>query len=151
MSNPELQDRFFNMMQSFHRLHFDRLFTSISKMEFFALRSLCALHYKSKSDTPIYVSDLTKHMHLFPSAISRLLKGLESKGYIVRKVDPNNRRNTIIQLTQEGEDLAKQLQGRMQTYVDQVFEKMEDKDMEELLRLSNKLFTCMQEELDTYK
>jgi len=45
---------------------------------------------------------LAQHLHLPPPSVSHLLAGLEEAGLIVRRPNPEDRRSTLLALTEEG-------------------------------------------------
>ena len=60
-------------------------------MEFAVLEMI---HKLSAQHDAIYgaaISDLQKKMEILPSALSRLLRGMEEKGLCVRSIDPKDR------------------------------------------------------------
>ncbi len=60
---------------------------------------------------------LSKKMYLHPSTISGVIDRLESKGYVVRERDNEDRRIVNVRLTHEGENLVRKapnpVQGKM--------------------------------------
>lgn len=53
------------------------------------------------------LSDIREYLSISKSAVSQMLKSLENKGFINRQIDKNNRRNLIITLTSEGQEMLK--------------------------------------------
>jgi DNA-binding MarR family transcriptional regulator len=54
-------------------------------------------------------------MNLSPSRLTRIIDGLVKKEYILREIDPNDRRNMRVTLSSKGQSLVKQLN---KAYVD---------------------------------
>ncbi len=54
-------------------------------------------------------ADLSERSHFSPSAISPMLKSLEEKGYIARRMGEQDRRVVNIELTPEGAELTKRV------------------------------------------
>ena len=74
-------------------------------MEFAVLEMI---HKLSAQHDAIYgaaISDLQKKMEILPSALSRLLRGMEEKGLCVRSIDPKDRRSSYVSLTETGQTL----------------------------------------------
>lgn len=69
-------------------------------------------------DGKITISELAAKAGVLPSAISRTLRGLEEKGYIVRNVNQKDRRNTYVELTAKGEETATQCKQNMRDTID---------------------------------
>jgi len=59
------------------------------------------------SDSNTTLSDIREYLSITKAAVSQILKSLENKGLINRDVDKNNRRNLIITLTPEGQEMLK--------------------------------------------
>jgi DNA-binding MarR family transcriptional regulator len=60
------------------------------------------------------------------------LKSLESEGWIVREVDVADRRNTIVKLTDEGEELLGRVDERMREFAGEVFREYGEEELGEL-------------------
>ena len=77
-------------------------------MEFAVLEMI---HKLSAQHDAIYgaaISDLQKKMEILPSALSRLLRGMEEKGLCVRSIDPKDRRSSYVSLTETGQERREQ-------------------------------------------
>lgn len=147
LCNKELQNQFLRFMQEFQKIHLERMVPEVSKMEFITLQQIFSLQGKSEREEGIYVADLIKRMDTHPSAMSRLLKGLEEKGYIQRETDKKNRRNTLVCVSEQGKQKCTQIRQRMEKYMDGVFQKMGEEKVIELFHLWEQLLICMNEEL----
>ena len=76
--------------------------------EFIALCILSEEQKKQKEEQGIYVSMLASGMQSSTPAVSRLLRAMEEKGLIERKVDRKDRRNTFVSITEEGQVALKE-------------------------------------------
>ena len=83
----------------------------INRTDFFVM---CTIMDKGENGK-ITISELAcAERKCFHPAISRTLKGLEERGYVERNINKNDRRNTYVELTAEGERLteeARQING----------------------------------------
>ncbi|GAB4587489.1 MarR family winged helix-turn-helix transcriptional regulator [Nocardia sp. IFM 10818] len=52
-------------------------------------------------------ADLAGHYHLDKSTVSRQVAALEQEGYLIREIDPANRRNHVLRATPEGRRIAR--------------------------------------------
>jgi DNA-binding MarR family transcriptional regulator len=59
-----------------------------------------------------HVGTLVQRIQLSPSRVTRILEGLEKRKYLVRSIDPADRRNIIAVLTPRGVTLNTQLEER---------------------------------------
>ena len=55
---------------------------------------------------PLSMNKLADKMHLTISTVTRVIRPLLRKGYVIREEDPEDRRFRLISLTQEGEAFA---------------------------------------------
>lgn len=128
----------------FRKLHTMDAFDEMSKGAFFMLEVLHR-HQKAHPESEgMYASDLAAHMRMSPPGVSRSLKPLEAAGYIRRSVDLEDRRNTYIALTDEGEAIRKRKKQEVLSFVKQVFEKMGEDNMRQLITLWNLLADTME-------
>lgn len=57
-----------------------------------------------KAKEGLHPSEISKSTHLKPNRIASLLKSLERKGFITRKLDSSDRRQFIIRITPKGQE-----------------------------------------------
>lgn len=53
--------------------------------------------------------EIAERMNLSPSRLTRIIDGLVKKGYVKREIQPNDRRNMQVYLSEKGIDFVKQL------------------------------------------
>ncbi|WP_067717313.1 MarR family winged helix-turn-helix transcriptional regulator [Nocardia yamanashiensis] len=78
-------------------------------------------------------ADLAGHFHLDKSTVSRQVSALEQLGYLVREVDPANRRNHILRATPEGRRVAR---AAARSRADAFTERFQDWDDADVARLA---------------
>lgn len=61
------------------------------------------------SDESINNKAIAERMSLSPSRLTRIIDGLVQKEYIIREIDPNDRRNMKVSLSSRGQLLVQQL------------------------------------------
>jgi DNA-binding MarR family transcriptional regulator len=61
------------------------------------------------SDESINNKAIAERMNLSPSRLTRIIDGLVQKEYIIREIDPNDRRNMRVSLSRKGQLLVLQL------------------------------------------
>lgn len=59
-------------------------------------------------EKPVSISYLAKQLNVTLGAASQMASRLEKKGYITRFTDPENRRRTLVELTEDGRRLYRQ-------------------------------------------
>ncbi len=90
------------LLQHFRKLDWNKALPGLTQPEYLVLS---AIHYGQENNPHqpgIYVSILADHLMTSVSMVSKLLKALEEKGWILRTVDKNSRRNTFVSLTPAG-------------------------------------------------
>lgn len=84
---------------------------------------------------PITAQELSVHFSITKSAVSQVVKKLEEEQFIVRKVNPSNRRESIISLGTRGESYAKQLMEIDYVLVEKYYSKVSIDDLQHVLRV----------------
>ena len=82
---------------------------------------------------------LAEEMKINPSSTSELISKLESEGYVARTVDPDDKRATLIALTEVGRARAYEMEDERNEKFAKVFEPLTEKEKEQLLKLLEKL------------
>lgn len=148
-STADLQRAFMLATQRFRRMHLTGSFSGLPKGAFFALEMISryqALHPEAEG---MYVSDLAAKLQVSMPSTSRTLKMLEQKGYIVRQVNPENRRNTFIRLTPEGAEVLGVTKKQAHDFAARVICRMGAADMRQAIDLFNRLIDIMETEMET--
>ena len=60
------------------------------------------LQYLSGIDGDVIPSEIAKKLKFSRARMSHILDSLESKGYVQRRTDPNDRRRVLVSITEEG-------------------------------------------------
>ncbi len=98
------------------RFEQDDIFGDITFKEYDVLFTL-----RSGPQRGLRLRDLNRQVLLHQSALSRLVERLEHRGFVIRTVDENDGRGTLIQLTQLGKEKQRQLGAKhveqIRTYV----------------------------------
>lgn len=82
---------------------------------------------------------LTKHLLIDKSAVTRILKSLEDKELIVKKMSENNRRVFDIFLTQKGEKLYPEIKKIIDETTRTMLKGIDQKQQEQLFELLSKV------------
>lgn len=148
----EEQREFFNIMDSFRRLNFSSMLPEISHGDFGILKMInqCVKYCKDATES-IRVSDIVRHTKMPPPAVSRSLRTLEEKEYIVRTVDKIDRRNTYVELTSKGEEVLKKAETVMSDFADEVFGQMGDETIRKMNRYLRQFLETSQREIEKRK
>ena len=113
----------------------------------FSLRSLIE---EEKTDA-IPVSHLLEKNNTSPQAMSKMLKTLETKGYVERHTSPANRRNTLVTITEQGQMLLKVTEENATNFVAELTEKIGVDKMKAYIELSESFFDAYEDVRKNFK
>lgn len=106
---------------------------------------------KFQNDHPevpgIYVNDLASCTGITKSGVSKSLNSLEQRGLITRTIDPHNRRNTFVSLTQGGRLFCRQQHERLNMVITRVSEAMGEEHFLEVMTGIREVLQIMEREL----
>jgi DNA-binding MarR family transcriptional regulator len=124
------------------RLTKQALENSLSKFpdsHFAALERLYMAIAESGEQGCISASLLAQDLCMAPSALSRELRTLESAGFIIRRLDPTDRRKTLISITDTGEKHRSECESAVISYFSSVAYDVGDDDIQDLCRIHRKI------------
>ena len=95
-----------------------------------------------------YIDNLNKRLQIDKSAVTRILKTLEDKGFIIKKTAKEDKRNHVLSLTSKG----KELYPKIKVVIKETTEMMiKDIDQNELILLEELLLKMKMNLEDTYE
>ena len=139
--------QFFTTMSQFHKLRISELLPDMTKVDFMTLMEISHLNC-GEEKKKVTTSVLAEKMQAKPSAISRTLKGLEEKGLIERSVNRADRRNTYVELTEQGKQVIKDCKSDLDEVMLAVYAKMEPEDIRRLIGYLNEIYLIAKEEIE---
>lgn len=151
MDVSKTQEEFIKTAGRFGKMRYEFLFRNLSKREYEMLSVIWQFMQDNDKKQGMYVSALAKKLRVSSPAVSRMIGALESRGYIRRDVDKEDRRNTFVYLTDKGIREKKENEERMQRLMKRVMNRMGEKDMKEFVLLFNQFADIMEEELEGEK
>ncbi|MCD7819309.1 MAG: MarR family transcriptional regulator [Lachnospiraceae bacterium] len=89
------------------------------------------------------VQSIQERLQISRPAVSYILNTLEKKSYIVREIDPKDRRRIVIHITPAGNCAAELSMRQHDDAWDRLITEFGQEDMMELISLMNRLFTIM--------
>lgn len=144
-SMDETKREFLEMLSSFQKICDKIRFSGISRSEFLMMHTM---YINRDGDRGIKISDLAGHLQISTPAVSRMVKGLVDKEFVIRKRDREDKRITYASLTETGNRKRLECTEKMRKIGENTMNIMGQKDMLELIRLSKKLFNCLEKEID---
>ncbi|MBQ6560408.1 MAG: MarR family transcriptional regulator [Erysipelotrichaceae bacterium] len=82
---------------------------------------------------------LTEQLHINPSSVSEMVDKLEADRYVERIVNQEDKRSTLITLTEKGKARAYEVKDEYLQQCSKLFSALSEEEKTELLRLLNKL------------
>ena len=149
-NNMEILEAF----QRFHKLNFSVVFQDMSKGEFITLKAISGCRERCGTDADesrAKVSDVVRRLDVMPPAVSRTLKNLEEKKWIVRTVNSQDRRNMYVELTEEGEKELEKMCRKMSEITERILQKMDQKELQKMIQILHQLYDISKRELELYK
>lgn len=142
------------LMKVFHRfrrLNIASMMPSeITPMEFHLLMSVLEVG-EQQGNSDVRVSAACHNMHASNAAVSRMLRVLEEKELVYREVDTKDRRNTYIRLTEKGKNICKEVQTGMDDFVEAIFRRIGEENVEKIMELMNRMYDIAEEEINLRK
>jgi DNA-binding MarR family transcriptional regulator len=87
---------------------------------------------------PVRPSGLAKHLGIAPRSATEVVDALEERGLVRRETDPDDRRATLVVVTDHGREVGQAIRAARAAEADRVFAGLDDgdrTDLERLLRL----------------
>lgn len=88
---------------------------------------------KEKYPNPIFSGDFSTHLNVGTGRIGNALKSLESKGFIYRVVDHDDRRKVLVYLTDEGKEKIEEKERKLKEFIFKVIEEVGNEKYEQIL------------------
>ena len=84
-------------------------------------------------------SELSEHLRIAPRSTTEVLDGLEAKGLIERRPDPQDRRATLVVPTERGTEVGAHIRSARGSEAERVFDQLSPTDRAHLARILHKL------------
>jgi len=103
----------------------------------------CHTLLEIEKSNEVSVSELANNLTLDKSTVSRTVDGLVNIQMVHRVIPTENRRKTLINLTDSGKQICKTINYTNDVYVKEVLKEFTESEREEFLRLFSKLTSNM--------
>jgi DNA-binding MarR family transcriptional regulator len=80
-------------------------------------------------------SELAEHLRIAPRSVTEVIDGLEERDLVRRTADPDDRRATLITLTETGEEVSAAVRAARLAEAETLFDRLSARDREELRRI----------------
>lgn len=92
------------------------------------------------------MSEISEELGVSRRNVTALVDALEEEGHVRRRSHPTDRRATLIELTDRGQESAGRLFEEHREVVAQLFEALSEEEREEMIRLMGRVREILQEE-----
>lgn len=146
MKNMELLEVF----RMFHKLNFSILIKNMTQSEFVTMKTIQVCSREDETGRA-GISEIVKNMKSLPSAVSRTLRTLEERGWILRTVDKCNRRNTYVELTETGKQEIEKAAAELTEFMNGILEQVDKEDLEKMTQFMKELYKIFRDGLESVK
>ena len=147
MENLNGAQGFLMLRQHLRRMDWSKITPGVTQPEYLILTALHVHHQEDPESQGIYVSALGDELCVSVSMISKLLRTMEEKDWILRTVDKNSRRNTFVTLTDLGEEIYQTASQQMIAFHKGVVDSLGQEKFAQLLSSAATLFRAYEEAL----
>ncbi|GAA4575500.1 hypothetical protein GCM10023176_44920 [Micromonospora coerulea] len=84
---------------------------------------------------PMRLSALAEHLHIAPRSTTEVVDGLQERGLVERRPDPEDRRATLVALTDEGTRIGTAIRAARDTEAERFFGDLGETDRADLARI----------------
>lgn len=91
-------------------------------------------------------SDLTairEYLSITKSAVSQMLRSLEKKGYLTRRIDIKNRRCIVVELTEKGRAVLQEKTEEFSVRYEGITSGMQEREIKQIIKLIDRLQCAM--------
>lgn len=103
------------------------------------------LHYIILRGGAVQPSEISGFMGISSARMAAALKNLERKGLVTRRIDPDDRRRILVDMTDKGSAMVQDKQAHMLRHTTQMLEALGERDAGELVRLVGRVAQIMGE------
>jgi DNA-binding MarR family transcriptional regulator len=105
------------------------------------------LHYLFSRGDDVVPGEISNTMDISSARIAATLNSLESKGFLTREIDKNDRRRILVRLTPEGKAVAQKHQWAVIQNTAEMLSFLGEEDTKEYIRITCKLASICEKEM----
>ena len=133
MDYEALSKEFLQVIYKYHQMRSQQQLNSAVHGETFVLQ------YIASHDNATMPSDISKVMCVSSARIATVLNSLENKGLIIRQIDKQDRRRTILKLTPDGQQKASECSHELLDVARRMLEYLGEEDAKNCVRIMGRL------------
>jgi DNA-binding MarR family transcriptional regulator len=85
--------------------------------------------------SPLRLSELSDHLRIAARSTTEVVDALESRGLVGRRPDPDDRRATLVEMTERGSSVMKAIRAASGTEAERAFGRLTEADRADLARI----------------
>ncbi|EAH3832863.1 MarR family transcriptional regulator, partial [Listeria monocytogenes] len=97
------------------------------------------------SEENVGISDVKEFLSVSKPAVSQMLSSLEKRGFLVRDVDKNNRRNVIVTLTDTGREVLSVELENFNIKLKKIISHLGEDDVKQMIEIVNRMILITNE------
>ena len=101
-------------------------------------------YYESEFGKTLTIKDISCFYEIKSSTAIQFVNSLEKYGYIIRMNDSNDKRVTLVTLTEYGKEVGKIISGRTHEMVQKILEKQEKEELEQAFQVIHKMINTIE-------
>ena len=101
-------------------------------------------YYESEFGKTLTIKDISCFYQIKSSTAIQFVNSLEKYGYIIRMNDSNDKRVTLVTLTEYGKEVGKIISGRTHEMVQKILEKQEKEELEQAFQVIHKMINTIE-------
>lgn len=146
--NPD-EERLLHAFRQFHTMKPPEMAScGLARSDIRILFQIYSYVKKHEAENGISASMISQKTHMMKAAVSRSLKQLEKQGCILRVPDPNDRRYTLVSITDSGEEKITEILSSTQRLFDLISERLPTNEITNILKALDRLYQAMSESID---
>lgn len=136
----------FELMCRFHHLRLPERIGMLPRAEHIVLEML--LSNETKGGTTLNAACMARRMHISAPAVSRTMRRLRERGYIIVDHDPADRRFLRAQITPSGRSRLESDRRKMNALIDSAVARLGPGEAEQFFKTFDRLCTGIEEEIE---
>jgi DNA-binding MarR family transcriptional regulator len=139
MNTRELAEKFLEQISDTSQMRMDRTLSKMVQGDSFVL------NYLYTHDCQAYPTEICSAMAVTSARIAKILADMKAKDLIARVHSPYDGRHIMVVLTAKGVASVEELREDAISKLEQTFSILDEKDIEDFIRIKNKLTKAMEE------
>ncbi len=138
---------FLRLHQHLRRMDWSKITPGVTQPEYLILTALSVHRQTQPESEGVYVSALAEELSVSVSMISKLLKSMEEKDWILRTIDRHSRRNTFFSIASAGQSIYDAASEQLRKFHQSVVESIGQEKFAQLLSSAATLFRAYEDAL----